>query len=415
MLSILVAAFLGGLILNVMPCVLPVLTMKVFHLLEHADESASVHRKHAVAYTAGVLSTFGIFALAVLVLKASGELVGWGMHFQDPTFVAVLVAVMVVLGLNALGVFEFQVSLQGHTGTGGYRGSFLNGVVASVMATPCSAPFLGTAAVAAMGAGVPAWQTVVIFGMIGIGLASPFVLVSFVPALARLLPRPGAWMESFKHLMGFSLLLAAVWFGGTLQKQVDAASFQRFLFLLVFIGMAGWAIGRFAGPMANATRRLVVQGIATAAILALGVGYVNLSPSRALVCADGQNLAPVVDNRINWQPFSSALVQQMREVGRPVFVDYTADWCQNCKANEALFIEVERTRQVLIETNILPMKADMTNDEPEILRWLSELGRSGIPAYTIYFPDGTYDLLPVAITTELLVERLEAAAARFPQ
>lgn len=415
MLSILVAAFLGGLILNVMPCVLPVLTMKVFHLLEHADESASVHRKHAVAYTAGVLSTFGIFALAVLVLKASGELVGWGMHFQDPTFVAILVAVMVVLGLNALGVFEFQVSLQGHTGTGGYRGSFLNGVVASVMATPCSAPFLGTAAVAAMGAGVPAWQTVVIFGMIGIGLASPFVLVSFVPALARLLPRPGAWMESFKHLMGFSLLLAAVWFGGTLQKQVDAASFQRFLFLLVFIGMAGWAIGRFAGPMANATRRLVVQGIATAAILALGVGYVNLSPSRALVCADGQNLAPVVDNRINWQPFSSALVQQMREVGRPVFVDYTADWCQNCKANEALFIEVERTRQVLIETNILPMKADMTNDEPEILRWLSELGRSGIPAYTIYFPDGTYDLLPVAITTELLVERLEAAAARFPQ
>jgi thiol:disulfide interchange protein len=408
------AAFLGGLILNVMPCVLPVLTMKVFHLLEQGgQDDPRMQRLHGLAYTAGIVSTFVVFATILIALRASGELVGWGMHFQDPRFVAAMIAIMVLFGLNALGVYEFALSVSGDGATrGGWVGSFVNGVLASIMATPCSAPFLGTAAVAALGASVPAWTTLLLFVVMGVGLASPFTLFSFAPRLARLLPRPGAWMETFKHLMGFSLLAAAVWLSGTLLRQVTPASFHRFLILLLVIGVSAWAWGRWGGLDHPRLRRLLVRGAVLVAVTSYGTQYLQLEKAsivRAVFAEDA-----VVDGKINWQPFSPEAVGAFHARNRPVFVDYTADWCQNCKANEALFIETERIRTLLVETGVVPMKADMTNDDPVILRWLTDLGRNGIPAYAIYLPDGTTDLLPVAITTELLAEHLLAAAHRFP-
>jgi thiol:disulfide interchange protein DsbD len=410
-------AFLGGLILNIMPCVLPVLTMKVFHLIEHADDGAASHRMHGFAYGAGVLATFIALALILVSLRQAGSYVGWGMQFSDPGFVAVMVTVVFVFGLNALGVFDFEVSVQSEQ-RGGYLGSFVNGIVASIMATPCSAPFLGSAAGFAMGA--PAWQMVVIFMVIGAGLAFPFVLFSFVPAAGKLLPKPGAWMETFKQLMGFTLMGAAVWLFGVLVTQTSVDSSKLFLWFLFVVALAVWGIGRFGGPIHSDARRYGVRVIAVGASVFAAFSLIDLQPpDRAVaVGATGYDAADaLIDGEIHWRPFDSQVVVETLAAGRPVFMDYTADWCMNCKANERLFIEVDRIREVFAQTNILPMKADLTIENDEIRAWLQPFPYSGIPVYVVYLPGGetiSYDLLPQAITTEMLAERLLAASEDFP-
>jgi thiol:disulfide interchange protein DsbD len=415
-------AFLGGLILNVMPCVLPVLTMKVFHIVEHADDDASTHRGHGVAYTGGILASFLTLAAIVIGLRATGETLGWGMQFQNPAFVAALTALMVTFGLNALGVFEFTVSMSSSgAGKGGYGESFVNGIVATVMSTPCSAPMLGAAVGFALASDATWWQTGGIFAFMGLGLASPFLLISFMPALSAALPRPGPWMETFKQLMGFSLLAAAVWLYSVLQAQIDRSGAAFFLGFLLVLAIALWAVGRFGGIMASASTRWWSRGVAAALVLGGGFLFIDLSPPPApppAVCEQPEvavKTRPVVaEGRINWMPFSSEIVAREGKRNRPVFMDFTADWCATCKANEKAFIETKRIRSVLTDTSILPMKADMTNENEEIEAWLNKLGRSGIPAYVIYMPDGSYDLLPEVITTKLLADRLLAASAKYP-
>ena len=419
-LQYLLFAFLGGIVLNVMPCVLPVLTMKVFHLIEHANEDALTHKKHGIAYAAGVVITFVVFGLFVLGVKATGEQFNWGMQFTEPGFVAALTWLVFVFGLNGLGVFEFSVSVQSEQ-KGGLMGSFVNGIVASVMSTPCSAPFLGTAAGFALAADAAWWHTMSVFVVIGFGLASPFMLISFVPALGRLLPRPGAWMETFKHLMGFTLIAAAVWLFSVLQKQIQTDAASMFVAFLLLTSVAVWAIDRFGGPIHGTARRYGVRIGVVALLVMSGTKMINLEPasrSAATHVATGGAYPTgpvVVDDHINWVPFDSSLVASMRVANRPVFIDYTADWCANCKTNERLFIEVPRIREVLTETGILPMVADLTVDNDEINAWLEPFPYAGIPVYAIYLPDGTTDLLPQAITTELLAERLLAASTQYPE
>ncbi|MCO4761578.1 MAG: thioredoxin family protein [Myxococcales bacterium] len=410
------AAFLGGIILNVMPCVLPVLTMKVFHIIEHSGASPKANRIHGLAYAGGVMATFLIFALAVIAIRAGGDSFGWGMQFQSPAFVAVMTALIFAFGLNALGVFEFTISVGGGKGGDGYAGSFINGVVASIMSTPCSAPFLGSAAAFALGTGAVWWQTLLMFLVIGLGLAFPFLLISFVPAVGRMLPRPGAWMETFKMLMGFTLLAATIWLFSVLQSQISKDGVTWFLAFLLVLGMALWSVEHFGGLMHGLQRRLLVRGLAAGLVVGAGVWMIDLTPPAraAVTVADGGNAPVVVGEHINWAPFNAARVTTEGAKQRPVFMDFTADWCANCKANEKLFIETSRIREVLTKTDILPMKADMTNDDEEIERWLTKIGRSGIPAYVIFMPDGTHDLLPEAITTELLAKRLLAADKKYP-
>ena len=419
---ILLMAFIGGLILNIMPCVLPVLTMKVFHLIEHAEDDAASHRKHGLAYGAGVLTLFVGLAGFLVALRHAGEYVGWGMQFSDPGFVAVMVTVVFVFGLNALGVFDFEVSVQSEQ-RGGYLGSFVNGLVASIMSTPCSAPFLGSAAGFAMSA--PAWQMFVIFLMIGVGLAAPFVIFSFIPAAGKLLPRPGAWMETFKQLMGFTLMGAAVWLFGVLVTQTSSDSSGSFLWFLFIVALSVWAIGRFGGPIHSETRRIVVRLAAVGVAALAGAWLIDLQPPdrpEVQTVADGESRFDsgdaLADGEIDWRPFDSQVVIDTLAANRPVFMDYTADWCMNCKANERLFIEVDRIREIFADTQILPMKADLTIENDEIRAWLQPFPYSGIPVYVVYLPGGdtiTYDLLPQAITTEMVAERLLAAASDFPR
>ncbi len=415
LLSYLALAFLGGVILNLMPCVLPVLTLKVYHLVEHGAADASTHRKHGVAYTAGIVLSFIVFAAIVSALRASGQAVGWGMQFQNPAFVAALVILMVAFGLNALGVFEISVNVAADAGPQGLRASFMNGVVAAVMSTPCSAPFLGAAVSFALAKDTSPAVTVALFATIGLGLALPFTLVSFVPGLGRRLPKPGAWMETFKHLMGFSLLAAAVWLYGVLLNQVtpDAALWTLAFILAVSLGL--WMVGRFAAVHHAAGQRLGVRLAVIAGLVLLGGRWLSLDKS-ARASETGGHEAPVVkDGHIQWAGFSPTRVELERRRQRPVFMDYTADWCANCKTNEKVFLETEVVRSTLVETGILPMKADWTNDDETIGKWLEELGRSGIPAYVIYYPDGTRDLLPEVITAEMVVDRLNQATAKWPK
>ena len=414
--------FVGGVILNVMPCVLPVLTMKVFHVVQQSsgnDAASQRARKlHGLAYTGGILASFVVLAVAVIALKAAGERVGWGMQFQNPAFVAAMTALIFAFGLNALGVFEWTVSIDGRQGHQGYFGSFASGIVSAIMSTPCSAPFLGTAATFALGADTAWWQTTGMFLAIGVGLASPFLLISFVPTIGKLLPRPGPWMETFKQLMGFTLLGATVWLLRTLQVQVTAASANDFLIFLLVLAIALWAVHQFGGILYGTARRYGVRAAALAITVGAGFALIHFDKaarSGAAVEATACKPTDVVCNdKIVWAPWDTKRVAAENKLGRPVFIDYTAEWCANCKANERLFLESDGVRTALVKTGVLPMKADFTNEDDEIQSWLDKLGRKAVPAYVIYLPDGTFDLMPEAITTPMVVEHLHAAAAKFP-
>ncbi len=415
------AAFLGGVILNIMPCVLPVLTMKVFHIIEKAKEDPSVNRRHGLAYAAGILASFWVLAIVIIALRAGGDRLGWGMQFQSPAFVAILTGLMVAFGLNALGVFEITVGMSGVEQGEGYGGTFINGIVAAVMSTPCSAPFLGAAATFALGSGAAWWQTMVMFTFIGLGLAFPFLLVSYIPAIGRKLPKPGPWMETFKHLMGFTLLAAAVWLFGTLQSQITKDGQQWFLAFLLVMAMGLWAIGRFAGLEHSDMRRRVVQLLSVGAVAGFGYWVLDFSPlekETTVAVAPEEAVAdevPVVlDGKINWAAFSPDTLKAALDRGRPVFVDFTADWCASCKTNEKVFIEVDTIRNDLQATKILPMKADFTNEDEVIEAWISKLGREAVPIYVVFYPDGTHDLLPEVITTDMLSKALHKASSKYP-
>lgn len=412
--------FVGGVILNVMPCVLPVLTMKAFHVVEQSgggdSASARIRKIHGIAYTGGILLSFLVLAALVVALKTAGQRVGWGMQFQNPGFVAGMVALVFAFGLNALGVFEWSVSVSGGRASHGYGGSFASGILSAVMSTPCSAPFLGTAATFALGNDTAWWQTVAMFLAIGMGLASPFVLVSFVPGVGKMLPKPGPWMDTFKQLMGFTLLGAAVWLMRTLQVQVTPAAANDFLIFLLILGICLWGVPQFGGLIHSSVRRYGVRIVALLITAGAGYGLIHMDKAvRGAKAASACKPSDVVcEDKIVWASWNTARVATENKAGRPVFIDYTAEWCANCKANERLVLETDSVRAALVATGVLPMKADLTNDDEEIQTWLDKLGRKAVPAYVIYLPDGSFDLMPEAITPQLVIDHLQAAAKKFP-
>jgi thiol:disulfide interchange protein len=423
------AAFVGGIILNIMPCVLPVLTMKVFHVIKKAQDDPASNRKHGLAYMFGVLATFIAFAVLIIGLRAAiGLRMQWGQQYSKPGFLAAVVGIMYAFGLNALGVFEIGVGMSGTEARGGYFGSFMNGIVASVMSTPCSAPFLGAAATYALSAGSAWWQTLTMFVFIGLGLSFPFVLISFVPAASRVLPKPGEWMETFKQLMGFTLLGAAAFYFRSLQKQLSIDASNGFVFFLLILGVALWAMQKFGGFEHSNRRRWVVKGLTLGGAAAFGFFTLDFSPPEKPVastinCAapagDSKEvtISPVVENgKIKWTHFDEGVLKAELARGRPVFIDFTADWCMNCKTNDRLFIEVDQIRADLTKSKIMPMKVDLTTDEAQDAQkpWMDKLGRAAIPIYVVYYPDGSYDLLPESITTGMLSEALNKASKKFP-
>ena len=395
----LLLALAGGLVLNVMPCVLPILSLKVLGLAQGGADRAAA-RRHALWYTAGVLVAFAVVGLLVLALRAAGQAMGWGFQLQQPGFVAALVLLMAAVGLSLSGVFSVGGSAnlgRGLAARTGPVGDFFTGVLACVVASPCIAPFMGGALAYAFTA--PALAALLVFLALGLGLALPFLLVGFVPVLADRLPKPGAWMETLKQVLAFPMYLTAVWLAWVLGRQrgVDAMA-------LVAAGVAVMALALWwlehARMRGGWLRRLpAVALLAVALSSAVLVGRLP-APAAAQAAADGDSV-----------PYSADRLQALRDAGTPVFVNMTADWCVTCKANERSTLSSPAFQAALRRTGATYMVGDWTNVDPEISAFLEAHRAVGVPLYVVYpRGGGEGEVLPAILDRDTAIAALERAA-----
>ncbi|HLP08937.1 MAG TPA: protein-disulfide reductase DsbD domain-containing protein, partial [Opitutaceae bacterium] len=364
--GVLVLAFVGGLILNLMPCVFPVLGIKILGFVQQAGAERGKVRAHGLAFAAGVLASFWTLAGVLLALRAGGAQLGWGYQLQVPGFVFVLTIVMLVFALSLSGVFEIGGSLIG-AGAGlqaksGYAGSFFSGVLATVVATPCSAPFLAPALGAAIV--LPPVQSLAAFTAIALGLAAPYLVLSFAPALVKVLPRPGAWMETFKQFMAFPLYATAGYLVYVLAGQVGDGLLEVVLGLTL-IAMAGWVIGRWATLMRAARVRWIARGAA----LALFAGGIVLGLPR---------------QKVDWVPWSPETVAKLRAQDRIVYVDFTARWCVTCQANKAVVFGSAEVNEAFRSLKVAKVRGDWTSRDPQIAAELQRFGRAAVPVTLVY-------------------------------
>jgi thiol:disulfide interchange protein len=398
LLSALLLALGGGLVLNLMPCVLPVLSIKAVSILE-SGESATSARRHALYYSAGVLCSFAALGLGILALRSAGHALGWGSQLQQPLLVGVLACVMLAVGLSMSGVVQFGASL-GNTGASlasrsGPAGDFFTGVLAVVVASPCTAPFMGSALAYAFAA--PMLAALLVFLMLGIGLALPFLLIGFVPSLARLLPRPGRWMETLKEVLAFPMYLTAVWLVWVLAHQRGADAVGLVLVAMVLLAMALWWFER--SRHGRAFNKVVVAALAIAALVPLYM-LTHVAPPASTAAAQ--------DGVVAYTPEKLA---SLRASDTPVFVDMTADWCVTCKANEHTVLDSDAFRALLKRTGAVYMKGDWTDVNPTISAFLQQYHSPGVPLYVV-FPKhgGLGNQLSTVLTPSMVEQALTAAA-----
>lgn len=406
----LLLAFAGGLILNLMPCVFPVLSIKALGFLRRGGEDARAARAHGAAFAAGALASFWALAAALLALRAAGEQIGWGFQLQSPPFVAAMAFVMFGLGLSLAGVFEVGVGLTaaaGRAGGGsGYAGSFLGGVLATALAAPCTAPFMGAALGYALA--VPAAEALLVFTALGAGMAAPYVALSASPGLHARLPKPGPWMEGFKQAMAFPMFAAALWLLWVFGRQTGVESLLRLLAGLLALAAAAWVYGRW-GSLARAPRARRAAG-ATAAILAVA-GFAYALPASE---PSEQARATAADpDGLPWERYSEARLAALRAEGRPAFVDFTAAWCITCQVNERVALRADAVRARFAALGVAALKADWTSRDPEITRALAALGRSGVPVYALYAAGAAEPtLLPSILSPSIVLDALADLEAR---
>jgi suppressor for copper-sensitivity B len=406
-LGMLVLALAGGLILNAMPCVLPILSLKVVGLVKAAGQARGEVRRGALATTAGILISFWALAGAAIAAKSAGAAVGWGIQFQQPGFVAFLAVVVLFFTLNLWGLFEIVLPYRLATaaergGAGeGLGGHFASGLFATLMATPCSAPFLGTALSFALAQSAP--TILAIFTAVGVGLALPYLLLAAAPGAARLLPRPGAWMETLRGALGFLLAGAVIWLLYVLAAQIASEGLAVVEVALLAIALALWLGHRAA--TGSAGRRI---GWAAALLLAFAaIVLADRAPRAAARLAAGDATAAIA-----WLPFDRAEAERLSaEEGRLVFLDVTAEWCVTCKVNERLVLSTPELAAAFERYDVVPMKADWTNRDDAIARFLAEHGRYGIPFYLLYRPGREPHVFGELITRQGVIDVLAASAA----
>jgi len=397
-------ALLGGLILNLMPCVFPVLSIKLLGLVRQSGESRSRVRLHGLAYTAGVLASFLGLAALLIALKGGGASLGWGFQLQSPPVVAALAYLLVAVGLSLSGVFSLGGRFAG-IGDGlarrsGLPGSFFTGVLATLVATPCTAPFMGAAVGFALTQSAPVALSV--FAALGLGLALPFLALTVWPSALRILPRPGAWMEVLKQALAFPVYATAAWLIWILAQQVDARGLFAALIGVVLVGFAAWAWERSRAATPFGER--IFQGLAGLALIAvatlgLGLAHQPVIPGQAQA-ADGI------------EPFSRTRLDALLEAKRPVFVNLTAAWCITCAVNEATSLSRPAVLAAMRAKGVASLKGDWTNQNPEITRLLEEHGRSGVPLYLLYADGGAPRVLPQILTEGTVLDALAALPDR---
>ena len=395
--GILLLALLGGLVLNLMPCVLPVLSLKALGLAQ-SGESRERARAHALWYTAGVLVAFAAVGALVVGLRAAGQAAGWGFQLQQPWFVAALAYLMFGVGLSLSGVFTLGAGFGGNLAASrsGPAGDFLTGVLACVVASPCIAPFMGPALAYAFAA--PAAAGMLVFLVLGLGLALPFLLIGFVPALARRLPQPGAWMETVKQVLAYPMYLTAIWLLWVLGRQRGVDAVAMVLAGAAVLALALWWFerARWRGPRPVATLALLLAALALVPVW----GVTRLPPAGA-AAPSGDAVA-----------YSAAELDRLRAEDRVVFVNMTADWCVTCKANERNVLDRDAFRELLGRTGAVYMRGDWTNTDPAISAFLEAHKAVGVPLYVVYGPGAPPAVLPPVLTGAILEDALLRAAAR---
>jgi thiol:disulfide interchange protein DsbD len=405
----LVSAFLGGVILNLMPCVLPVLSLKVMGFVRHGAESRRGPVRHALAFAAGVLVFSWLLAAALLALRAGGQQIGWGFQLQSPAFVVVLSGLFLLVALNLFGVFEVGQSLTAAGNlaprSAGLGSSFGSGALATVVATPCTAPFMGSALGFTLGQ--PGWATLLVFTSLASGMAAPYVVFASSPRLLRALPRPGRWMETLKQAMGFPMLATVAFLAWVFGRQTGVDALTMLLGALLLIAAGAWVYGRGALPDAPPRRRLasaLAAGVLVVVGFALGLTQAQASPSGTPAGTSSTG---------DWQPWSEERLEELRAAGTPVLVDFTADWCLTCQVNERVALGDSSVRERFAREGLVVLRADWTRRDERITRALLAHGRQGVPLYVLYGRDGPLPrLLPEVLTPGLVLRALDQALSR---
>ncbi|WP_224240318.1 protein-disulfide reductase DsbD family protein [Hyalangium gracile] len=396
-------AFLGGAILNLMPCVFPVLALKAYGFTRLAQEDRGRVGRHALAYTGGIIGTMLLLAIVVLVVRAGGNSVGWGFQFQEPLFVAGVCGLLVAFALNLFGVFNVGTdgtSLAGKVDAShGLSRSVGEGVLAVVLATPCSAPMMGTAVGFAFAAGTG--TVLAIFTALGLGLALPFCALVMIPGLAKRLPKPGAWMERAKQVLGFALLGTAVWLVWVMGGLAGVDGMARLLAFLVAVAMGAWLYG--LAQASGGTRRLV--GVLAALAVLVTTGGFTLRFDGAAPTARASTVSAA-------QPWDQAAVAAALEAGQPVFIDFTADWCLTCKFNERTVLSREDVRSAFTRHQVAFFVADWTRRDERITAMLSAHGRAGVPMYLVISPatPDRPEVLPELLTADIVIQAVKRAS-----
>lgn len=404
-------AFLGGLILNVMPCVLPVIALKVLGFVNQAKETPRRVRQLGLIYGAGVLVSFVVLAGMAVAVQQAGGLAGWSTAFQNPQFRVLITILMTLVALNLFGVFEITLgggamgAAGALAGKGGGAGAFFNGVLATILATPCTAPFLGVAVGFAFTQ--PPLVVLLIFFCVGLGLTFPFVLLCWQPLWLKLLPKPGQWMERFKVAMGFPMLGTAVWLFWVTATRMGKTGVLWFGLFLVALALAAWIWGEF---VQRGSRRKTLAVVICLGVLGAAYGVIleGILQWRAPASRPSDSIA--------WQPWSAQAVQQAREQGHPVLVDFTADTCLNCKVNLITSIDIPSVRAKLREIGAVTLIADFTDNDPAIAQELRKHGRGAVPLVLVYSAnlEAAPQILPAALTPGIVLDALEKAAGDRP-
>jgi thiol:disulfide interchange protein DsbD len=400
-------AFLGGLLLNLMPCVFPVLFLKALALVHSGHGELHKLRAHGMVYAAGILVSFWALVGVLLGLRAAGATLGWGFQFQSPVFLALIAGLLFFLGLSLAGQFEIGLTLTSAGGSlaakHGYTGSFFTGVLAVVVATPCTAPFMGAAVGYALSAS-PA-VTFAVFTALALGLAAPYVALTLQPAWTRILPRPGVWMEVLRQAVAVPIFATVIWLAWVLAQAYGASVLAALLASFLLLAIAGWFLGRWpAKRWATLVATLILLGVVALAVFAqrlvretAGKAALNSAARSALdsIAASG------------WEPWSADAVSRYQAQGRPVFVDFTASWCLSCQVNERVALNRPEVQKEFRDRKVALLRADWTQHDEAITHALATLGRNGVPAYALYAPGQSEpQLLPEVLTPGIVTDAL---------
>jgi thiol:disulfide interchange protein DsbD len=396
-----------------MPCVFPVLALKIMALVRHGQADRVERLRQGLLYTAGILTTFLAIGGALVALRGAGAEIGWGFQLQEPLVVSALALLLFAVGLNLAGFFEIGGSFQGlgqsvAAGRGGL-GSFATGALAVFVAAPCTAPFMAPALGFALTQ--PALSALGIFAALGLGLAAPYLLLAVLPGAGRMLPKPGPWMTKLKEFLAFPMFATAVWLVWVLAQQAGPMTLAAVLAAFVLMGFAVWLYRRISGG--------ILGPVAALAALALALALPVLAPREAPLLSEGSDGPALADlgteegGGLPYEPYSEERLAEARASGRPVFVNFTAAWCISCIVNERVTLRSADVVEAFAARNVLPLKGDWTNRDPVITRALRRFDRSGVPLYVLYPGAGADDpapkVLPAVLTPELLKKAVDAA------